>query len=344
MAIRLQGILIYPLSLLVFAFLFFQTDEKPQQKKIIILTSIYFIMSIGALIFFFPALWINPIQEIFYGLQQLSRFPWPGGMVLYRGAMVEATNLPWHYVPVWVFITTPIIISLFFMIGLCFLFINFFKHPRIFIKQDFWYVIILLWLSVPVASILLIRSVLYDGWRHLFFIYPAYILLAVYGFKNIERIQFRRIKKNFRTYILYGIILIGLFPPVRFIYQNHPHEYVYFNRFAGRNYQEIKHKYEMDYWGLSYFDALKDLVLLNAQPQISVKFDNTPGKLNVKMLSPENADRITIKNDINQAELFMTNYRWHPQDYDMELFYAVSINDANISSIYRVTAEVNLND
>lgn len=333
-AIRLQGILIYALTFLAFISLFYKKDEKESRRKIITKFAVYLIVSFTLLILLFPALWHNPIREIFSGLQQLSRFPWTGGAVFYRGSFLDATALPWHYVPNWVLVTTPIIISAFFITGLIFLSIYFFRHPKVLFHEHFWIIMAFLWLTVPYLSVLILRSVLYDGWRHLFFIYPAYILIALFGIENLLSFNFKGLKTELHQIVLYGIILIGLVEPIRFVIQNHPFEYLYFNRFAGTNYQEIKNTYEMDYWGLAYFDALKDLSKLDKRPQIFVKLDNTPGKLNLMMLPEEDKERFIVKSDLDKSDYFLTNYRWRTEEYDLVLFHAIKINNASINSIY----------
>jgi len=335
-AIRMQGVLIYALSLFVFLILFMQKKDSKYRKNILLLTSAYLIFSFLVLVIIFPALWNNPIREIVYGLRQLSRFPWPGGSVLYRGAMIDATDLPWHYVPNWVLITTPVIISIFFVIGLFFLMFCLCTRPSDLLNKDFWFSMSFLWLSIPVFSVILFKSVLYDGWRHLFFIYPAYVLIAIYGLDNLLSYQIPGIIARHQQFFIYGAIALGLIHPVLFIIQNHPHEYVYFNQFAGQDYQEIKQKYETDYWGLSYFDSLKYLVELDKRLKIPIKFDNTPGKLNVMMLPVEDADRIAVKSELTKADYFITNYRWHPDEYDLALLHSIRVNGANVNSIYWV--------
>jgi hypothetical protein len=90
----------------------------------------------------------------------------------------------------------------------------------------------------------------------------------------------------------------------------------------------------MDYWGLAYFDALKDLSKLDKRPQIFVKLDNTPGKLNLMMLPEEDKERFIVKSDLDKSDYFLTNYRWRTEEYDLVLFHAIKINNASINSIY----------
>ncbi len=57
---------------------------------------------------FWPILWHDPFHEIINAFQMMGRFPWDGGVVLYRGNYIDVTNLPWHYIPYWMLISVPI--------------------------------------------------------------------------------------------------------------------------------------------------------------------------------------------------------------------------------------------
>ena len=37
----------------------------------------------------------------------------------------------------------------------------------------------------PLFAVIFLHSVVYDSWRHLYFIYPSFLLIALYGFQKI---------------------------------------------------------------------------------------------------------------------------------------------------------------
>jgi len=176
--------------------------------------------------------------------------------------------------------------------------------------------------------------VLYDGWRHLYFIYPAFIIISLHGLKIFGNTVISRVTLFNRNFLLLFGAMVGMFFPFLFMVENHPYEYVYFNVIAGRNYQEIKKRYEMDYWGLSYYQSLKYLTSNEKQSNIKVYVDNTPGKLNALLLSPSQSQRLTLVNSIDEADYFITNYRWHPNEYEYPTFFTIDINGGRINSIY----------
>jgi len=335
MAIRLHGVLIIFLTATMMVILLIKREYT--LKKILFPIIIYLSSTILFVILFFPVLWENPISEFLTGLRIFNDYPWLGGVVLYRGLMVNAQELPWHYAPVWILITTPIVISGLLILGGLELLINLFKGLSNIIINDFWFYLAVLWLGVPIIMVIILKSVLYDGWRHLFFIYPAYVLIAIYGLKKLLEIKPKiNIPTNYYQAGVFFIFLVSFIDPVFFVIKYHPFEYVYFNKFAGSEYHEIKQNYEMDYWGLSYLNAFQDLINLDNRKKMKIMVENDPGDFNLMMLTPDQRERFIVVDDYQEADYFITNFRWHPQDYDFPLFHSIFVEGASINSIYNM--------
>jgi tetratricopeptide (TPR) repeat protein len=116
----------------------------------------------------------------------------------------------------------------------------------------------------PVLYIIYKKSNVYGGWRHVLFIYPFLVMLAAIGFET----GLRLIKNKYAK--MAGIVVIALlvFLPAKHIAKNHPHEYVYYNEFAGGVEKAYGH-FEMDYYYHSMRAAtewLIDYVKKNPQP------------------------------------------------------------------------------
>ena len=111
-----------------------------------------------------------------------------GTFNFYFGSYVSSENVPWHYSIVWIFITTPILYLLLFLIGFYLISSRIIKRLLKIEKndslidlwrgnkelQDFIYLLILL---VPIFSVIILNSTLYDGWRHLYFVYPSFLMI-----------------------------------------------------------------------------------------------------------------------------------------------------------------------
>ncbi len=333
-ALRLQGVLVLAMTMVFIEIDFINQHAGKPRRKIIAMGLLYILLTAGLVILFFPTLWKNPMGEFIHGLEQLSRFPWTGGAVLYRGRMVDASNLPWHYVPVWVVITTPLIISALFVIGFGWQGLWLLKKPQELLDYHRGFLLAMMWLVIPVAVVILLRSVLYDGWRHMYFIYPAYLLIALYGLQNLLTIKSKRISRDSFQLVILLLVVIELAFPLGFMLHNHPYEHVFFNRLAGSDYSEIKKKFEMDYWGLSYRQTLEYLLLHDNRPLIKLKADNSPGELNALLLPTEDRQRLSFVKSIDETDYFITNFRWHPEDYHYDKYHEIMVEDVSINAIY----------
>ena len=63
-----------------------------------------------------PWLWSDPIGNFVQAFKNMSKFRWDDE-VLYMGRFVRSTDLPWHYVLVWISITTPLLYLALFLVG-----------------------------------------------------------------------------------------------------------------------------------------------------------------------------------------------------------------------------------
>jgi hypothetical protein len=180
---RVAGVMILPLTLLL---LIIKTIEVPPSwKRILSIFLGYLTLSAGLTILFWPILWRSPWREFVNAFSMMSKYPF-GRIVLYEGQYYLPENLPWHYLLVWIGVTTPLIIMagiLPGMIGWTGRILSWTRSNKKIqnLKRNaseisHWSVIIG-WAVIPVVAIYLFHSVLYDGWRQMFFIYPAIILI-----------------------------------------------------------------------------------------------------------------------------------------------------------------------
>ena len=119
-------------------------------------------------------------------------------------------------------------------------------------KKELQDLIFLLTLVIPIIIVIHTNSASYDGWRHLYFIYPSFLLIAMLGF-HLIKITFFKKKNNY----LHIFLIILIIPTAFWMYKNHPFQYVYFNFLAGKNFNE---KFEMDYYGVSNKNALEYII------------------------------------------------------------------------------------
>ncbi len=294
--IRILGLLLPIATLYLFIF---QKEKKVIPLLVFIVYTLFFIIA------FWPLLWLNPMQHFIEAFKQMSNYPVMGATDLYMGNNVPASNLPWHYLPVWIGITTPICYSFFFLTGLFFLI----KNTLVDFKSTLEMQPVLFIFFAPVLAVVILNSTLYDGWRHLFFVYPFFLIIAVFGFtqliqdvKNAAAVKFI----TYSTVVLIASVIITMV-------EIHPFQNVYFNMLAGNN---IRQKYELDYWGLSYKQGLEYILAHDKSNQINIAAENSPGFLNFNIIPAEERKRLVRNNNINTADYFLSNFRNHPQDYN----------------------------
>lgn len=301
--IRVLGVVQIPIVIFIVLFLIISNREK--YKKLISLVTIYLITFMGSIYIFYPHIWKDPINRFWSSFRSLSKYNWQGKN-RYFGNDIMASDLPWHYLPTWMGITTPLLYILFFLIGL--LVIARYLWPSSTTKsvaeaklQDSFYTLMFF---VPLAAIVLLNATLYDGWRHAFFIYPYFVVIATVGVVFIRGYFSKRNQgsKVFYTCFIGYFIWIG-----SWMVANNPHQNLYFNMLSG---DKLSTKWEMDYWGLSNRYALEYILKIDSSSAIKVReISFTPLEVSGKILDSKDRERLIFNVPVSEADYLVNNYR-----------------------------------
>ena len=341
---RVAGVMILPLTLLL---LVMKTIESPTfWKRILSILLGYLALCAGLTILFWPILWHSPWKEFIHAFSIMSQYPY-SRPVLYGGSYFLPEELPWHYLPVWIGITTPMIVlagtlpCILGWMGKIPAWIKS-KEKGQFLRRNaaelsVW-LVVLGWLAIPVAAIYIFHSVLYDGWRQMFFIYPAIVLVSLRGLIYVYH-WMQRIPWNLSGIrIAAGMLLLtGLIEPAWFMVRYHPHENVYFNAFAGDP-KTLRNRFEMDYWGLSYKQGIDAILANDLNKSIKIYAADPPGNdyINFGLTSGDKA-RLIMVADPADANYFVSVFRWHPEDYAYpDEFYSVRVRGTKILVVYHL--------
>ncbi|MDH7511351.1 MAG: glycosyltransferase family 39 protein [Clostridiales bacterium] len=298
--VRLMGMLTFFLT--GAAFLLLLWEARKSRKKALGVAGLsleFIILYVILTILFWPTLWEDPVNRLVSAFHYASKFPWPG-IQLYLGTYYTCGETPWHYVPVWIAISTPLLYLGFFIIGVFSLVIGspWKRKPSSRVVEKAWGpLLVLFWFFVPLLGSMLMRVCTYNEFRHLFFIYPALILISLGGlkaaFESVRKIEKKKLSAA-GSILLAAITIAGLGRVAFFMAKNHPHENVYFNRLAGRDMARIARKFEMDYWGLSYKQALEYVLRVDSSEVIRVVVQNRPGEYNAWFLPPDQRRRLEV--------------------------------------------------
>lgn len=292
----------------------------------------YATFSVVGIVVGWPYLWSLTGAELWNALPRMGRYPWPFTN-LYWGEFLPANRLPWHYILVWIGITTPLPYTLAAGLGL----LSWLSTVRSSLREfnGRLMLLVVLWLVGPLVVVISAQTSLYEGWRHLYFVYPALILLAVQGARVVWSVTKRRglVRK-----LALGILCLTSFEVVRTAVRMvlvHPHQNVYFSILPASTAERL---FERDYWGVSYRQGLEWIMAHDTAATLAIRVPFHYPLYNNSLILPP-TDRARIKYTPNdQAKYFLTAYRWHPQSYADSVgqeVYTIRAEGIKIMSVFR---------
>jgi len=314
------------------------------------LLALYLPLTLGLTIALWPYLWDQPFYRFGEAFEVMSQYTWQG-KVLFRGELPFGSELPWFYAPYWIFISTPLLYTFLFFVGVVFwgrsAVASLAATGRLYrtAAERLDWLCLALFLA-PLAAVIVKQSVLYDGWRHLYFIYPPFLLLGVGGLQRwLRQLHHRQDGCGYRCARRAFAVLIGLTLAynIHFLIKNHPHQQVYFNALT---LGDKNGAFDLDYWGLSYRQGFEWLAANDARDTIRVACNGLPGELNHRFLPDSLQQRFVLTDSIPAADYYMSNYRhWEPGlqayrertgPYAGEEVFRVMVEESKIMGIYRV--------
>jgi hypothetical protein len=166
---------------------------------------------------------------------------------IFEGELIWSTDLPWYYLPKWIFISTPLFVFFGFLIYsyqfVKQVFIRFIVNRKIFFEFIVWFSALF-----PFLYVIAIDSNLYSGVRQMLFVLPPFVLLASVGvYKVLENNK----KRFIRLAVPLVFVLLMIFP-LKHQAKTFPVDYVYFNCISGGN-KKAWSNFEYDY----YFHGIK---------------------------------------------------------------------------------------
>lgn len=263
-----------------------------------------------------PYLWRAPWANFRATLVNMSHFRWDEA-ILYRGQLIPTVKqLPWHYPLVWLGITVPML----YLAGLALslgLLVRQLRQRRwqLYATDGEWQDLLYWALGAgPLVAVIALHSVLYDGWRQLYFVYPTLLLLALRGLVAAWRWHppWASLVAGWRVGI--GLTVAATLAVIAStMLRLHPLENLYFNTLAG-SHPELR--YEYDYWGLSLRQGLEWIAHHDARPRLRVRSNlAVTDLLNYYLLTPAEQGRLIVVRGPGPADYLLTTYQRHWQPY-----------------------------
>lgn len=302
--VRIGGVLfgLYAVLALVLLAIRFWQGRRDYVRRLFGALVVTGVLAFAAAIIFLPFVWHNIPLATAQSVRTFSNY-YINVTMLFRGQDLPTTASPWEYLPVWIAITSPIIITLLFLGSIVLLGQ---KNDR---RNGF--ILLLMTVFVPWVIVLLLHSPVYDAWRQFYFIFPAITALAgIAAAAVFGHLPNRKLK-------LAWVLGIGLSlsPAVVWSVRNHPLQSVYFNRLVGGLKGAFGY-YETDFYGESVQIAVRKLLSLTTQHTANTDtiyvLENVPSQIQFYL------QKANPKINVRHAAYFQRHdFRW-----DYGVFYS----------------------
>ena len=332
-SIRILGIIL--LGPVMLFFLFDIISKRKDKHASLRIVSHAFALLLGACISLyitFPTLWPSPVRNFIAVFESLSHFRWENGVV-FMGRDILSTQLPFYYLPVWMGISTPVIWLLAGIAGPILLIFRLVKQPLLYVhnRPERNYLLYFFCFIFPLLMIILLGSVVYDDWRHVYFVYPAFVLLGIYALNKLS--QFK-VKPLILVLCIIQLVDVGVY-----MVRSHPHQQVYFNYLVSHKPEYLRKNYDFDYWGSSCKQGLEYILANDTSSKVRIFESLAPVYYASIMLTQQQKERIQFVDRNDFPYYFITNFRGHTDDYMppevSDVFYEEKVLNSTIMRVYR---------
>lgn len=341
--LRINGIVI---PVLIFFFIFIKYLRSDYDKKLIILHISTIFLLIIFTILFWPFLWEKPFENFIKSFLIFKKYN-INLFSLYDGKFINNKTIPWNYSLNWIYITTPIFYLICIILGLI-VFLRrilkrLFKINDNYNYQDLWRgnnelydLIAFSIIFTSLFSTIIFKSVIYNGWRHLYYIYP---LMLFIGGLSIKYLFTGNKKKNINKFFKF-LIALNIFFNINWLIKNHPFQYAFFNYFAGKN---VHKNYEIDYWGISNKFALEKILKNSDKNIIKVSsISDTPLIENISILQ-NSKKKIKFEQNLIHADYVINNNFFLDGNYrrveiihkDFIKFFDIKVDNNIVLTIFK---------
>ena len=238
---------------------------------------------------FWPWAGAAPLTRPLIALIGVSGYPWEA-YVLYGGFEVLSTRLPWHYAPWWFIITTPPVV----LVGAACSLVFIPNRADLRRKAVLWTIA-----AFPIVAAIVRGSTLYDGVRHLLFVYPVLVVLAAAGWAGVVS----RTATLLHRRLVVTALAIGITSALVVMIRFHPNQVTYFNALVGGPNGAFK-RYELDYWGNCMLQAVEWGAHVARRSGTTVTMAGHPNHL-VQQNAERYPEVIYVHDDLRKHQLYV---------------------------------------
>jgi hypothetical protein len=333
---------IIPIGIFCIIYLYNFLNTKKKFLKEINLILLFLLFTLLTIYVSWPYLWSNPAVNLYIAFRNILEVHENLIVVnFYFGEYIQSNLTPWHYRIVWFLISTPLIILILFFLGFIYISYKLIQILKNTLNQEYTIqnknIIDLFLLLIFIASFFIViefNKSKFGGWRHLYFLYPIVIYFSIHAIDYFYKKNIKRIYKIFLTLL----IILNSSYNLLWIYNNHPHQYIYFNLINKKYYMN---NFDLDWWGISHKAAIDYILANDDSEKIKISSKGFTSLRNTFLfLSEKNKSRVIIS-DINNAKYIIDNKIKRLRNYEdvnkklFFKFYVIKVNEQAISDIYK---------
>ena len=251
--LRIMGLMLYPAVLALRGLDLVQTNWG-EWKHVVVTGAVFALAGPGTLYALSPYLWTNPFEFV-TAVQTLAHHINRPADELFQGSLIDPHQLPWHYIPTWIAISTPPITLLGGVLGVLGVGLRSVLRPRAALGNTElrFGLLLVACLTLPVVAIIALGSHIYNGWRQVYFLHAPLCGLAGLGLQWAGGAS-----RQARVWV-YALTGVGVLVTGGG-WQLHPHQQVYFNGLVDRTTPEYLHtNYGLDLGMTSCLEGLEFL-------------------------------------------------------------------------------------
>ena len=316
--LRVFGLALPPMILAMRGLDMWQADNG-ERKRILKTGAAFMAAAIAVVYIIHPYYWENPLRFV-EGMRALSQHPTLVNN-LFMGEIYRSDTLPWNYIPVWFAITAPPVALALGAIGcaaVCWQGVSGFLAALR--DREFRFRILLLGCILsPVAIAVILQSTMYHDWRHMYFLWGPFCLLAAIGLHSITNISVEegvgkvgarlpRWVRGVQLHITqralaYGATGFGLITTLTAMATLHPYEQIYFNALVDtKTPGALGKRYDMDHFRMAQLQSLEYLLARYPDDTLRVWPRTYMAPLR---LPQEDRDRVIDSNNLHAADFYL---------------------------------------
>ena len=336
-SIRIMGVMLlfYTICFLLVDIIpsIFKKETLSRLRNVLFFSIAYWI----SLYVCFPLLWKHPIDTFIHCFKVMSHYRWIG-TIYQNGQLIQSDNIPWYVFIVWFVVTNPVVWLIAGFSGIALFCVGLLKKPIHFLVNTDTRILLfhLLCFITPIMAVIVLHSVIYEDWRHLFFVYPPFVIMAGYFVHTLYHSKLKL--------VILSVAVIQVAVTGYTMFNAFPFNQVYFNPFVSHRSEYLRKNYEMDYWGVSCKQGLDHILEVDKNSTITITADRsgfTPLENNIMLLTPQDRARVHLVRWDQPFDYLLTDFRCHPEDYDtMVENYSKKAFNSTVIRIYKVKKSI----